>query len=90
MCRKIKTLYNFDPPATEEEVRAAALQFVRKITGYRQPSHINQEPFDMAVEGVTAVAKQLLGSLVTTAGPKSREIEAQRARARSSKRFSAT
>jgi hypothetical protein len=86
MCRSIKTLYNFEPPATEEEIRAAALQFVRKLSGFNSPSKANQAAFDGAVEDVAAVAKQLIDSLVTTAQPRDREVEAERARARMSLR----
>jgi hypothetical protein len=87
MCRNIRTLFNFDPPATDEEVRDASLQFVRKLSGFTNPSKANQEAFDRAVEGVAEVARELLGSLVTTAEPKDRETEAARARARSAARF---
>ena len=82
MCRNIKKLYNFEPPATEEEVRAAALQFVRKISGFNTPSAVNSKPFDRAVEEVTRVSSTLLGSLVTQAPPRDRETEARRASAR--------
>ena len=87
MCRNIRTLFNFDPPATDEEVRDASLQFVRKLSGFTHPSKANQEAFDKAVEGVAAVARGLLDSLVTSAEPKDREEEAARARARSAARF---
>ena len=87
MCRNIRTLFNFDPPATDEEVRDASLQFVRKLSGFTNPSKANQEAFDRAVEEVAAVARELLDSLVTTAEPKDREEEAARARARSAARF---
>jgi hypothetical protein len=87
MCRSIKTLFNFKPPATEEEIRAAALQFVRKISGYQKPSHANQAAFDRAVEQVAATAHKLLDSLQTTAEPRDREVEAARARARAAERF---
>jgi len=87
MCRNIKTLFNFEPPATEEEVRAASLQFVRKLTGFNKPSKANQEAFDNAIEQVSAIAMTLLDSLVTTAEPRDREIEAQRAKERSAQRF---
>ena len=87
MCRSIKTLFNFKPPATEEEIRAAALQFVRKISGYQKPSHANEAAFDRAVEQVTAAAHTLLDSLQTTAEPRDREVEAARARARAAERF---
>jgi hypothetical protein len=82
MCRSIKTLYNFEPPATEAEIRAASLQFVRKLSGFHTPSQANQPAFDHAVQEVTAVAERLLAALVTTAQPKDREIEAAKARAR--------
>jgi hypothetical protein len=87
MCRSIKTLYNFEPPATEEEVRAASLQFVRKLSGFNSPSKANQAAFERAVEAVAQAAGELIGSLVTTADPRDREIEAARARARSASRF---
>jgi hypothetical protein len=87
MCRNIKTLFNFDPPATDEEVRAASLQFVRKLSGFTAPSKANQAAFDRAVEEVAAAAGTLIESLVTTADPRDREIEAERARARSAARF---
>jgi hypothetical protein len=89
MCRNIKTLFNFDPPATEDEVRAASLQFVRKISGFTKPSKANEEVFDRAVEDVAAIASALLQSLVTSAEPRDREIEAERARARAMERFGA-
>ena len=88
MCRSIKTLFNFEPPATEEEIRAASLQFVRKLSGFTAPSKANQAAFDRAVEEVAAAAGTLIESLVTTADPRDREIEAERARARSAGRFS--
>lgn len=87
MCRNIKTLFNFDPPASDDEIRAASLQFVRKLSGYNKPSQINQEPFEQAVDEVTEIATRLLRSLTTTASPKDREVEAQKARARNAKRF---
>ena len=87
MCRNIKTLFNFDPPATEEEIRAASLQFVRKLSGFTKPSQANQPAFDAAVESVTNVAIELLVSLTTKATPRDREIEAEKARARVRKRF---
>ena len=87
MCRSIKTLYNFEPPATEEEIRAASLQFVRKLSGFNSPSKANQAAFERAVESVAQAAGELIGSLVTTADPRDREIEAARARARSASRF---
>ena len=87
MCRNIKTLYNFKPPASDEEIRASALQFVRKLSGFTRPSRANQPAFDRAVDEVTRVARDLLGSLVTTAPPRDREIEATKARARAADRF---
>ncbi len=89
MCRNIKTLFNFDPPATDEEVRDAALQFVRKLSGFNAPSKANREAFDTAVDEVAAVARRLFESLETTAKPKDREEEAAKARARSAERFGA-
>ncbi len=88
MCRNIKTLFNFDPPVTEEETRAAALQFVRKITGFNKPSKTNEAAFLAAVEEVAAISRNLLGSLETNAAPKNREEEAARAKARAAERFS--
>jgi hypothetical protein len=82
MCRSIHTLYNFDPPATEEEVRDAALQYVRKISGFTKPSRANEEAFERAVDAVTAASARLLGELVTSASPRDRELEAARKRAR--------
>ncbi|MFB9330745.1 DUF2277 domain-containing protein [Paenibacillus aurantiacus] len=87
MCRNIKTLFNFDPAASEYEVRAAAVQFVRKLSGFNKPSKANEEAFQLAVEEVTAAAQKLLDSLVTTAEPRNREVEAERAKIRSIKRF---
>lgn len=87
MCRNIKILFNFAPPATDDEVRAAALQFVRKITGFAKPSQVNQASFDAAVEEITMVSRRLLYSLETTAPPKDREEEAAKAKARSIARF---
>jgi hypothetical protein len=89
MCRNIKTLFNFEPPATDEEIRAASLQFVRKLSGFNSPSKLNQEAFQRAVEDVAGAARRLIDSLVTTADPRDREIEAERARARSANRFEA-
>ena len=89
MCRSIHTLYNFEPLASEEEVRAAALQYVRKISGFTKPSRANEEAFECAVAAVAAVSSQLLGELVTAAPPKDREVEAARRRARAEKRFAA-
>jgi len=87
MCRNIKTLFNFEPPATEEEIRAASLQFVRKLSGFNKPSKANEAAFDRAIEQVTAVAQELLGSLVTNAEPRDRAVEAERARLRNAERF---
>jgi hypothetical protein len=87
MCRSIKTLFNFEPPATEEEIRAASLQFVRKLSGFASPSKANQAAFDHAVDEVAAAARELIASLVTTAEPRDREVEAARARARVAARF---
>jgi hypothetical protein len=89
MCRNIRTLFNFDPPATSEEVRAASLQFVRKLSGFTKPSRANEAAFELAVERVAAVAQELLASLVTTADPRDRAEEAARARARAAQRFGA-
>ena len=89
MCRNIRTLYNFDPPATEDEMRAAALQFVRKVSGYTKPSVANAAAFDDAVDAVTAVSRKLLESLTTNAPPKNREEEAAKRKARSAARFAA-
>ena len=87
MCRSIKTLFNFEPPASEEEMRAAALQFVRKLSGFAHPSKANEAAFDRAVEDVTAVARTLIASLVTTAEPRDREVEAAKGRERTAIRF---
>lgn len=87
MCRNIKTLFNFEPPATEDEVRASAIQFVRKLSGTTKPSRANEPAFDRAVEEIVATTSTLLSSLVTTAPPKDRQVEAEKARARSQKRF---
>jgi hypothetical protein len=87
MCRNIKTLFNFAPPATDEEIRAASLQFVRKISGFNKPSKANEAAFDLAIEQVAAAAHRLLDSLQTSAEPRDREIEAARARARAAERF---
>ncbi len=87
MCRNIKTLHNFVPPATEEEIRASSLQFVRKLSGLTRPSKANENAFNRAVERVTLAAQELLDSLVTNAPPRNRETEASKARARSAKRF---
>ena len=87
MCRNIRTLFNFEPPATQDEVRNASLQFVRKLCGFTKPSKANEEAFERAVAGISAVADTLLASLVTAAQPRDREVEAERARARSAARF---
>jgi hypothetical protein len=87
MCRNIKTLHNFDPPATEEEIQAAALQYVRKVSGSNTPSKANEEAFARAIDEVAAVTRRLLGSLVTTAPPRDREVVAAQARARAEQRF---
>jgi hypothetical protein len=87
MCRNIRVLYNFEPPATDDEIRAAALQFVRKISGSAKPSAANEAAFGRAVDEIAQASATLLGSLVTTASPRNREIEAARARARSAQRF---
>ena len=89
MCRNIRTLHNFDPPATDEEIQASALQYVRKISGSTKPSQANAEAFEQAVEEVAAVTRRLLDSLVTAAPPKNREVEAAKAKARSEARFAA-
>jgi hypothetical protein len=89
MCRNIRTLHNFEPPATDDEVRASALQYVRKISGTSKPSAANAEAFDRAVDDVAAVTARLLGDLVTNAPPKDREVEAQKARERAAKRYAA-
>lgn len=87
MCRNIKTLFNFEPPATEEEIRAASLQFVRKVSGFNKPSKANEAAFERAVDQVAGAARQLLESLETSAQPRDREVEAARARARAAERF---
>ena len=87
MCRNIRTLFNFEPPATEEEIRAASLQFVRKLSGFNSPSKVNQAAFDRAVDEVALAARALIGSLVTSSEPRYREIEAAKARARTAARF---
>ena len=89
MCRNIKTLFNFEPPATEDEIRAASLQFVRKLSGFNAPSKVNQAAFDRAIAQVAVAARTLIDSLVTTADPRDREVESARARARSATRFGA-
>lgn len=90
MCRNIRTLHNFEPPATVDEVEAAALQYVRKVSGSTKPSKVNEEAFARAVEAVTAVTRQLLEELVTTAPPKDREVEAAKARERAAVRYAST
>ena len=87
MCRNIKTLFNFDPPATSDEVQASAIQFVRKLSGFTKPSKANEAAFDLAVERVAAAAQEMLNSYVTNSPPRDREIEAARAKARSLERF---
>ena len=87
MCRSIKVLFNFEPPATEDEIRAASLQFVRKLSGFNAPSKANQEAWDRAIEDVTEAARTLVYGLVTNAEPRNREVERERARARSAERF---
>jgi hypothetical protein len=89
MCRNIRTLYNFEPPANDEEVRASALQYVRKISGFTKPSQANEAAFDRAVEAVAAASAELLASLTTAAPPKDREVEAAKAKARSAQRYAA-
>jgi hypothetical protein len=87
MCRNIRTLHNFDPPATEEEVQASSLQYVRKVSGYNKPSQANAEAFDRAVEDVAKVTRRLLSDLVTSAPPKDRDVEAAKRRARAAERY---
>ena len=87
MCRNIKTLFNFEPPATSDEVRAASIQFVRKLSGFNRPSKTNKEAFDLAVERVAAAAQEMLNSMITTAPPRDRDIEAARAKVRAAIRF---
>jgi hypothetical protein len=89
MCRNIRTLHNFKPPATDEEIRASALQYVRKVSGFTKPSQANAEAFDRAVDDVAAVTARLLDQLVTSAPPKDREVEAAKAKARSAARYAA-
>jgi hypothetical protein len=89
MCRNIRTLYNFQPAATDEEVRAAALQYVRKISGFNKPSQANAQAFEQAVDAVTLASRRLLSELVTAAAPRDREVEAAKARARAAQRFAA-
>jgi hypothetical protein len=87
MCRNIKILFNFEPPATDDEIHAAAMQFVRKISGFAQPSAANKEAFNRGVDEVASASSKLLGSLVTTASPRNREVEAAKAHARAVRRF---
>lgn len=87
MCRNIKTLFNFDPPATDEEIRSASLQFVRKLSGFTKPSRLNEAAFNRAVDDVAVVARTLIDSMVTNSEPRDREVEAARARARAAQRF---
>ncbi|WP_066072801.1 DUF2277 domain-containing protein [Neobacillus soli] len=87
MCRNIRTLFNFDPPATEEEIHAASLQYVRKITGYNKPSKANEEAFIRAVNEIAMVSRELLNTLETSTEPRNREVEAERARTRAAKRY---
>jgi hypothetical protein len=87
MCRNIRTLHNFEPPATEDEVRASALQYVRKISGYTRPSKANEQAFERAVDAVAAVSSRLLDELTTASAPRDREVEAARARARAAERY---
>ena len=87
MCRNIKTLFNFEPPATEQEIRAASVQFVRKLSGFSVPSKANEGAFERAIEQISAAADELIRSLVTNAGPRDRDVETARARARSAARF---
>lgn len=88
MCRNIKTLFNFEPPATEQEIRAASVQFVRKLSGFNRPSQVNEAAFNRAIDDVAAAARVLMTSLSTTAQPRDREVEAEKARERSKLRFS--
>jgi hypothetical protein len=87
MCRNIRTLYNFKPPASEDEIRASAIQYVRKLSGYNKPSKSNEAAFNLAIDQVTAATRTLLASLITTAEPRDREVEAAKAKARSAERF---
>ncbi|MBA2568027.1 MAG: DUF2277 domain-containing protein [Actinobacteria bacterium] len=89
MCRNIRSLHNYEPPATDDEVRAAALQYVRKISGFTKPSKANEQAFEQAVDAIAEVSARLLGQLVTSAPPKDREVEAAKARARAAQRFAA-
>ncbi|MGV3465117.1 MAG: DUF2277 domain-containing protein [Heyndrickxia sp.] len=87
MCRNIRVLFNFDPPATDEEIHAASLQYVRKITGYNKPSKVNEEAFNRAVNEIAMVTRDLMNTLVTNTEPRNREVEAERARTRAAKRY---
>lgn len=87
MCRSIKTLFNFEPPATDEEIRAASLQFIRKVSGFTRPSQANQEVFEQAVDDVSRIVRELLDTMVTSAVPRDREVEAAKACARAAKRY---
>lgn len=87
MCRNIRTLFNFDPPATDDEVRAASLQFVRKLSGFTRPSKVNEAAFEQAVDEVAAVARRLIDALETASPPRNREVEAMKARARAAERY---
>jgi hypothetical protein len=87
MCRNIRTLFNFDPPATDEEIHAASIQFVKKITGFNKPSKVNEEAFNRAIKEIAMVSRNLLDAMETSAEPRNREVEAERARTRSAKRF---
>jgi hypothetical protein len=89
MCRNIRTLFNFDPPATDEEIRAASVQFVRKLSGFTKPSHANEDAFDQAVDEVASVARRLIDSLVTSVPPRDREEWAAKAKARAAERYGA-
>jgi hypothetical protein len=90
MCRNIRTLHNFEPPATEDEIRASALQYVRKISGFSKPSQANAQAFEQAVDAVTSISTELLSKLVSNAPPKDREVETAKARARAAERYAAT
>jgi hypothetical protein len=90
MCRNIRTLFNFEPPATDDEIRAASLQFVRKLGGFHKPSQANEAAFDRAVDGVASIAREFLDGLVTSAPPRDREVEAVKARTRTAERFGRT
>jgi hypothetical protein len=89
MCRNIRQLHNFEPPATDEEIRASSLQYVRKVSGSTKPSKVNEAPFERAVDDIAAITRRLLDELVTAAAPKNREVEAAKARARAAERYAA-